>query len=88
MMVTLWMGVGLGDEDRDQGMAGLMEGGASLLIVADDHALAFDTHQDLVLGVFHVGHGHVVLVHSGRVEGRLVDQVGQVGAGETGSRAG
>ena len=63
-------------------------GRAPLLLVADDHALALDAHEDLVLGVFHVLHRDLVLAEAGAVEGGLVDHVGQVGPGESGRRAG
>ena len=88
MMVTLWIGIGLGDEGGDQGVAGLVEGRALLLLVADDHALALDAHQDLVLGVLEVLHGHRRLAVAGPDEGGLVDHVGQVGPAEAGGGAG
>ena len=81
-------GVGLGDERGHEGVAGLVVGRVPLFLVADDHALALDAHEDLVLGVLEVLHRDLVLAVAGREQGGLVDQVGQVGAAEAGGRAG
>src|SRR6185295_4791842 len=50
--------------------------------------LALDAHDHLVLRELEVLHVDFLLVAPGGDQGGLVDQVGQVGAGETGSAAG
>ena len=49
---------------------------------------AFRTHHDLVLGVLELGHGDDALVAPRRQQGRFVDEVHQVRAGEAGRSTG
>ena len=82
MIVTLWTGSACGSSDREQRVAGLVDGGDPLLVLGDDHRAALGAHQDLVLGVLEVGHANDLLVEARGVERRLVHQVRQVGAAE------
>ncbi|MBA7712080.1 hypothetical protein ES703_121049 [subsurface metagenome] len=61
-------------------MACLMIGCASLLFVADDHALSLHAHQNLVFGTFKIFHGDIILGFTGCDQSGLVDDIGQVGA--------
>ena len=88
MIVTLCSGIGVGQQHRDQRVAGLVDGGDPLLFVADDPRPALGAHEDLVLGDLEVDHGHGLLVLAGGDQRRLVDQVGEIGAGEAGRAAG
>ena len=69
-------------------MAGLVVGGQRLLVLAHRHRAAFGAHQDLVAGAVEMVHAHVGRVLTGGEQCRLVDQVGQVRAGEAGRAAG
>ena len=71
-------------QHREQRVAGLVHGRHPLLFFGDDHGLALDAHQDLVLGVLEVRHPHDLLVEARGVERRLVDQIGEIRAGEPG----
>ncbi len=74
--------------DRDDGVTGFVIGGHLLLVLGHDHGAAFGAHQDLVLGFLEVLHGDHALVGAGREQRRLIDQVGQVRAGEARRAAG
>ena len=87
MIVTLWTGSACGSSDREERVAGLVDGRDLLLLVVDDHRPALGAHQDLVLGELEVEHPDDLLVVARGVERRLVHQVGQVGAGEAGRAA-
>ena len=65
-----------------------MIGGHLLLFFGDDHGAALSAHHDFILGRFHIVHVNHVLVGPGSQQRPLVDQVGQIGTGETGSRLG
>jgi len=69
-------------------MPRLVVSGVALLVLVHDHASALGAHHDLVLGLFEVLHVHQPLVGAGREQRRLVDQVGQIGAGKAGGAAG
>ena len=69
-------------------MARLVVGGVALVLVGHDHALALGAHEDLVLGLLEVDHLDPLLAGAGGVQGGLVAEVGQVGAGEAGGAAG
>ena len=66
----------------------LMVGGRFLFLVGDHHALAFDAHDDLILGVLEVKHGHFRAPTTGGQQGSLVDEVGQVGTTHPGRTLG
>ena len=68
-------------------MAGLVIGGEGFFLFRHHHRTPFGPHQDLVLGVFELGHGDDPFADAGRVQGRLVDQVGEIGAGKSGRPA-
>ena len=72
--------IGVRQQHGDQRVAGLVDRGDPLLLVADDHRAALGAHQHLVLGELEVVHADDLLVVARGVERRLVDQVGQVGA--------
>src|SRR5215210_1083186 len=75
-------GVGLGQESPHYGVSGLVVGGDLLLLLGDQARLALGTGDDPVHGLLHLGHVYLVLVVPRGQERRLVDQVGQVRAGE------
>ena len=72
----------------DDGVARLVERGQALFFLAHRHRLALGAHHHLVLGVFELGHGDDALVAPGGQQGRLVDEVGEIGAREAGRAAG
>ena len=82
MIVTLWIGSALRQQHGEQRVSGLVDRGDLLLLVADDHRAALGAHQHLVLGELEVAHAHCLLVVASGVERGLVDEVGEIGAGE------
>ena len=70
-----------------QGVPGFVVRGRLALVLADDHRPALGAHHDFVFGHLEVDHGDDVLVLAGGQERGLVDEVLQVGAGETGASA-
>src|SRR5690554_2959528 len=78
----------LGHQTTDNGVTGLVVGGIELFFLGHDHGFALGTHHDLVLGQLEFGHFHHPLVGAGSKQGRLVDQVGQIGTGEPRGPAG
>ena len=75
--------VGTRDIHGDQNMSGLMVGGDLFLLLGNDHRAPFGPHHHLVLGGLQIVHVDLVLVGTGRQQRGLIDQVGQVGTGET-----
>ena len=75
------------DVERDDGVAAFVIGGQHLFFVGHHQRLALGAHHHLVFGVLELGLRHHALVAARRHQGRLVDQVGQVGAGEAGRAA-
>ena len=74
--------VGLGKSAGDQGVAGLVIGDA-LLLLAAEQALALLRAGDQALDpLLELGEADVRLAAAGRQQGRLVDEIGQVGADE------
>ena len=71
--------VGLRREHPDQGVAGLVVGGALAVRGAEDDP-ARRAEQDLLQRVGEVGHLHLVVFAPGGEQRRLVGEVGQVGA--------
>jgi hypothetical protein len=71
----------------DDGMPRLVIGRELFLVLAHHHGAALCAHHDLVLGLFQVFHVDQALVGARGEQGGLVDQVGEVGAGETGCTA-
>ena len=69
-------------------MSAFVIGGDLLFFVAQDEAAAFLAHEDLVLGVFKVGHVQAVLVELGGLKRGFVHEVFKVGAGEAGRALG
>ena len=69
-------------------MAALVVGDDRLLRVRDDPGLALRAGDDPLQGLLELGHADDLLVAPGGEDGRLVDEVGQVGAGEAGRLAG
>jgi len=81
-------GIGARGHGGDHGVAGLMVGGVPFLFLGEDHGLALDAHQDLVLGHLEIVHGHTLAALAGGPQRRFVHQIGQVGAGEARRAAG
>ena len=75
-------------QPADDGMPRLVVGRIALLVFGHDHGFALGAHHDLVLGELELGHAHGADIGARRKQGGLVDQVGQVGAGEPGRAAG
>ena len=88
MMVALWIGSEAGEQVGHHGVAGLVVGGQPLLVLGHDHRAPLGAHHHLVLGRLEVDHGHHALAGARGEQGRLVDDVGEVGAGEAGRAAG
>ena len=64
-----------------------MVGGGAFFVFVHHHAAALGTHVDFVFGVFKVALIDFDFVAAAGKQGGFVDQVGQVGAGETGCAA-
>ena len=79
--------VGVGQVPGDQGMTGFVVGGHLLFALVDDAALALGAGDDPLDGFLEVRHEDAGLVLACGQQRRLVDQVGKVGAAETGSFA-
>ena len=75
-------------EVADQRVAHLVVGGDRLLLLGDEAALLLRPGEHAHDALFELGHVDLLLAVAGRQQGRLVDQVGQVGAGEAGRLAG
>jgi len=67
----------------DQSVTGLMKGCIALILFADNHALPFNAHQNLIFGFFQIAHVHTILRFSGGHQGGFIDQIGQVCPGKT-----
>ncbi len=76
------------DQTPDDGVTRFVIGGHLLLGLFHHHGATFRPHHDLVLRLLELGHGdHAAALTSGE-QGRFVDQVGQIGTGETGCTTG
>ena len=80
--------VGVGQDVADDDVAALVVGGDQLLLVAHDQRLALGPGDDPVDGLLELQHADLLQVVAGGEQGRLVEQVGQVGAGEARACAG
>src|SRR5690554_2988712 len=78
----------LGHQTTNDGVAGFVVGSVELFLVGHDHGFALGAHHDLVLGHLEFVHLDQALAGAGGEQGRLVHQVGQVGAGEAGRTTG
>ena len=78
----------LGNREADDRVARLVIGGELLLFLGHRHGAALGTHHDLVLGILEFVLGHEPLVAPRSQQCRLVDEVGEVGAGEAGRAPG
>src|SRR5579864_1841693 len=67
----------------DDGVARLVVGGHLLLGLAHHHRAPLGAHHDLVLGLLEFVHANDALVGARGEERRLVDEIGQVCAGES-----
>ena len=83
MIVTLCSGSAAGQHRRDDRVSRLVIRGVPLLAVGHHHRLPLDAHDDLVLRVLEVDHLDFLLVVARGVQRGLVDEVGEVGAGES-----
>ena len=88
MIVTLATGSHLGRIALDDGVTALVVGDDRLLGVRDDARLALRSGDDPLQGLLELGHADDLLVAPRRQDGRLVDEVGEVGAGEARRLAG
>ena len=66
----------------DDRVTGLVIGGELLLLLVHDHRAALGAHHDLVLGALELVHRHGATVGARGEQRRLVDEVGEIGAGE------
>jgi hypothetical protein len=80
--------VGAGSHGGDQSVARFVIGGVALFFVGKNHRLAFDAHEDFVLGHFEVDHHYEFAVLARGPECGFVHEVGEVGAGEAWRAAG
>ena len=80
--------VGVGKCEAHQGVPTLVVGGDLLLVVAHHPALALGTGDHPVDGLLEFRGLDQLLVTARRQQGGLVDQVGEIGAGESGGLAG
>ena len=84
MIVTFWTGSHFGRTRMHDGVAALVEGDDLLLGVADDPAPPLRAGDDPLERLLELGHPDDLLVPPGGQDRRLVDEVGEVGAGEAG----
>ena len=82
MIVTLCSGIVARHQQVDQRVAALVIGGGELLLLGHDHRAPLRAHHHLVLGVLEFLLRDQALVAPRGQQSRLVDEVGQVGAGE------
>ncbi|GJD94933.1 hypothetical protein OCOJLMKI_2140 [Methylobacterium iners] len=69
-------------------MTSLVVGGEPLLVLGHHEGAPLGAHHDLVLGVLELVHRHDPLAAARGEQGRFVDEVHQVGAGEARRAAG
>ena len=69
-------------------MTGFMIGRQFLLRLVHRHRTAFVAHQHLVLGIVKIFRRHFVFVFARCQQCRLIDQIGQIGAGKSWRAAG
>ena len=79
--------VGAGGQHAEQGVAGLVEGGA-LPLLGREHDPPDGAEEDLLQRGGEVGHGDLAMALAGCRQGGLVDQVLQVGTDHTRGRGG
>src|SRR6266480_2852277 len=77
----------LRDRHADDRVAGLVIGRHALFGLAHDHGAPLGAHQDLVLGTLELVHADDALVGARGEQRRLVDEIGEVRARETGCAA-
>ena len=87
MMVALWTGSVAAHVERHDRVARLVIGGQPLLVLGHDQGAPLGAHHDLVLGVLELAHGDEALAAASGKQGRLVDEVHEIGAGEAGRAA-
>ena len=80
-------GIGIGNFQSNQCVAGFVISGDALFFVRDDHAFALGAHQDFILGQFEIRHGYNLLVVASRIQSRLINKIRQIGPGEARSAA-
>ena len=82
MIVTLCSGSCAFGIEHAQRVAGLVIGGQLLLVLGHHHRAPLGAHHDLVLGLLELAHRDRALAAARRHQRRLVDEVGEIGAGE------
>ena len=75
------------DQTADDRMPGFVIRGQLLFVLAHEHRLALAAHHDLVFGALELFHGHRALVAAGGEQRRLIHQIGEIGARESGRAA-
>ena len=83
MIVTLCSGSAPSVHHGNQRMSGFVIRRDAFFMFADEHRLARNTHQHLVLREFEIFLRDRLLVHARRIQRRFVHQIGQIGAGES-----
>ena len=79
--------IGCFDVEGNDGVAALVIGGEEFFLLRHHQRLALGAHHHLVLGVLELDLGHHALVAPRRHQGRFIDEVHQIGAGEAGRTA-
>ena len=80
--------IGIGQGLRDHRVPGLVIRRIPAFFFRHHKGTPFRAHDDLVLGLLEILHVHQTLVGARGEQRRLVHQVGEIGAGETGRPAG
>src|SRR5581483_5478696 len=80
--------VGVGGGDAHGDVPGLVHRGGVALALVDEHAAPLHAHQHPVAGALDVGDLHPLRALARGEDGRLVEEVGQLRAGEAGGAAG
>ena len=76
--------MGVRQKDIDQRVAGFVPGGVALLFIGHRQAAAFAAPADFIAGFLQLRHADGFFVHASGQQRRLVEKVGQLGAGITG----
>ena len=79
--------IGLGQQPRDDRVAGFVVRGVPALVLGHHHRAPLGAHDDLVLGALEIVHVDQALVAARGEQRRLVHEVGEVGAREAGRAA-
>ena len=78
----------IGHQPADDGVTGFVKGSQALFRLAHHHRAALGAHHELVLGALEMLLKDLLAIFTSSKQGRLIDQVCQIGAGKTGSASG